>query len=176
MNAVDLLEAQHREIEKLFKAVSGADRSSEKARLFQELASKLVGHDAIERQILYPECEETLGMSDELGEALVEHGVIEFALFQADQALGTPEFAYKVKVLKELVEHHVKEEEGEFFPKVRKAIAKDELESLGEELEEAFEDSLEGDYHAPLFDNLRQVLAGVLKPVPRREADLDARN
>lgn len=164
MNAIDLLKQHHRQVEELFKSIEEADASEQKAKLFRELAAKLVGHDGIERQIFYPACEEALGLTDELGEALVEHGVVEFSLYQADQAIGQSDFEFKVNVLKELVEHHVKEEENEFFPKVKKALGDDKLESLGEELEEAFEDALEEDYHAPLFENLRQVLIGALKP------------
>src|SRR5690348_12645025 len=107
MNAIDLLKQQHREVEELFAKIEKTDAEPEKARLFRELASKLVGHDGIEREIFYPACEEALGLTDELGEALVEHGMVEFGLYQADQAIGQPDFDYKTKVLKELIEHHV---------------------------------------------------------------------
>lgn len=173
MNAIDLLKQQHREVEDLFEKIEKAEQPSEKAQLFHELASKLVGHDAIEREIFYPACEEAMGLDDQLGEALVEHGVVEFSLYQADQALGASDFDFKVKVLKELVEHHVEEEEKEFLPKAQKALGDEELESLSEEMEDAFEESISEDYHAPLFENLRQVLAGTLKPVPSKDLDDD---
>jgi hemerythrin-like domain-containing protein len=164
MNAIDLLKEHHREVQGLFEQIEEAEGIDEKTKLFRDLAGKLVGHDGIERQIFYPACEEALGLTDELGEALVEHGVVEFSLYQADQALGGPDFDFKVKVLQELLDHHIKEEEDEFFPKVQKALGDDKLDSLGEELAEAFEDALEEDYHVPLFENLRQVLIGALKP------------
>lgn len=164
MDAIALLEQQHREVEALFKAIEKADAQSEKARLFQELAGKLVGHDGIERQIFYPACEEALGLTDDLGEALVEHGVVEFSLYQADQATGKPDFDFKVKVLQEVLAHHIEEEESEFFPKAKKALGEEKLDSLGEEMLEAFEDALDEDYHVPLYENLRQVLIGALKP------------
>lgn len=165
MNAIDLLKQQHREVEELFAKIEKSEAEAEKARLFRELASKLVGHDGIERELFYPACEEALGLTDELGEALVEHGVVEFSLYQADQSLGKEDFEYKVTVLKELLEHHIKEEEEEFFPKVQKALGDEKLDSLGEELLDAFEDTQSEDYHQPLFENLRQVLIGTLKPV-----------
>jgi hemerythrin superfamily protein len=164
MNAIEMLEQQHREVESLFKAIEKADGVDEKTRLFQELAGKLVGHDGIEREIFYPACEEALGLTDDLGEALVEHGVVEFSLYQADQAAGKPDFDFKVKVLKEILDHHIEEEEEEFFPKAKKALGDEKLDSLGEEMLEAYEDALEEDYHVPLFNNLRQVLVGALKP------------
>jgi hypothetical protein len=172
MDAIELLKQQHREVEELFSKIENAEQQAEKASLFHELASKLVGHDAIEREIFYPACEEAMGLNDELGEALVEHGVVEFSLYQADQALGEEDFDFKVTVLKELVQHHVEEEEKEFLPKAKKALGDEELDELGEEMMDAFEDATSEDYHAPLFENLRQVLAGTLKPVPRDdEAD-----
>jgi hemerythrin superfamily protein len=171
MNAIDLLKQQHREVEQLFARLEKTDDVSGRAGLFRELASKLVAHDGIEREIFYPACEEKMGLSDELGEALVEHGVIEFSLYECDQALKDDDFKFKVTVLKELVEHHVKEEEQEFLPQVEKAFDGEELDELAEELEDAFEDAVSEDYHEPLFENLRQVLAGTLKPAP---ADEDA--
>ena len=171
MNAIELLKEQHREVEDLFAQIERAEQQSEQTRLFQELAAKLVGHDAIEREIFYPACEEVVGLSDELGEALVEHGVVEFSLYQADQAAGKPDFEFKLTVLKELLKHHIEEEEREFFPKVQKALGDEKLDSLAEELEDAFEDAMSEDYHAPLFENLRQVLIGALKPVPKMDMD-----
>src|SRR6478752_1916146 len=142
MKATTLLIQQHHEVARLFKAIEAAKSADDKRKLFKELAGNLAGHDGIERQVLYPACKETMGLSDELGEALVEHGVIEFALYQANEAVGKPDFDFKCKVLKELVEHHVKEEEGEFFPKVEKAFSPDTLEALGDEMQEAFEDAM----------------------------------
>jgi hemerythrin superfamily protein len=165
MNAIELLKQQHREVEQLFNDIEGAGDPKQQAKMFRELAGKLVGHDGIERQIFYPACEEGLGMTEDLGQALVEHGVVEFSLYEADQAAGKPDFEFKVKVLKELLQHHIQEEENELFPKVQQALGDEKLDLLGEELEEAFEDLLENDYHEPLFENLRQVLIGALKPV-----------
>ncbi|MDF3069599.1 MAG: hypothetical protein K0R38_5200 [Polyangiaceae bacterium] len=114
-------------------------------------------------------------MNELLGEALVEHGVVEFSLYQSTQAIGKEDFDFKVKVLKELVEHHVKEEEKEFFPKAKKELGDDSLELLGKEMKAAFEQELESDFRQPLYDNLRQVLAGALKPVPSERKPIKAR-
>lgn len=163
MNATELLEDQHHEINRLFKALATAERA-DKPRLFRKLAATLCAHDAIERQVFYPACEEVMGLSPDLGEALVEHGVIEFCLYQANEAVGELDFDFKCKVLKEMVEHHVQEEEDEFFPAARKALGDHALDALGDEMQEAFEDALAEDYQLPLYENLRQVFAGALKP------------
>ena len=74
-SATSLLTQQHDEVKALFKRIEGASSRAAKVKLFEELAHNLVAHDAIEREIFYPACERALGMTDLLGEALVEHGV-----------------------------------------------------------------------------------------------------
>ena len=164
MKATDLLKSQHRDVEKLFKKIEKAE-DDEKGDLFVELASSLVAHDAIEREIFYPACEKKMGMTDLLGEALVEHGLVEFSLYEAYKADGDETFDFKVTVLEEVVEHHVKEEEKEFFPKVERALGKELLEELGAKMETRFEEVKAADFSGPLLDNLKQVLAGTIKPV-----------
>jgi len=171
MKATDLLTKQHHSIARLFKAIEAAQSDEDKEALFKELASNLAAHDGIERQIFYPACQEAMGLNDDLGEALVEHGVIEFSLYQANEAIGTYAFAFKCKVLKEMVEHHVQEEEKEFFPQAEKAISESNLEALGDEMAEAFEDALAEDFQTPLYESLRQVMAGVLEPTPAAAKD-----
>jgi hypothetical protein len=168
--AIDLLKSQHEEVKALFKKIEKASARAQKTKLFDELAEKLVGHDAIEREIFYPACEKGMGMTDLLGEALVEHGVVEFSLYQADQARQSKDFAFKCQVLSEIVLHHVKEEEEDFFPKVEKALGRDKLVQLGARMKERFEETQAADFRAPLHSNLKQVLRGTLKPVKRRAA------
>jgi hypothetical protein len=165
MKATDLLKKQHEEVSALFKKISKA-RGRDKTKLFDELAANLVAHDAIEREIFYPACEKHMGMTDELGEAIAEHGLVEFGLHKADAARGEDTFDYQVTVLKEIVEHHVEEEEEDFFPKVERALGAGRLEELGERMEERFEEALEEDFRRPLHENLRQVLAGAMKTRP----------
>lgn len=170
-SATELLKTQHDEVKALFKRIEKASARAQKIKLFEEMASKLVGHDAIEREIFYPACEKGMGMTDLLGEALVEHGVVEFSLYQADQARQSKDFSFKCQVLRELVEHHVQEEEDDFFPKVEKALGKDELEELGARMKARFEETqAKGDFRTPLHSNLKQVLAGALKPAKRSPA------
>jgi len=168
MKATELLKQQHRDVTKLFKAFADERSDAKQREIFEELAAMLVAHDAIEREIFYPACERAMGLDDELGEALVEHGVIEFCLYEADEAQGKASFPYKGKVLSEMVEHHVKEEEKEFFPKVEDAIDEAKLEELGLKMEERFEEARADDFRAPLHENLRQVLAGTIKPKAKK--------
>lgn len=174
MKATQLLKAQHEEVAQLFKALEAAS-DTDKEQLFLELASKLTAHDRIEREIFYPSCEDALGMSDVLGAALVEHGIIELGLFQANEALGEEDFAFKVAVLKELVEHHVEEEEKVLFPRAEKALGDDSLSLLGREMEAAFAEAVAGDFREPLYENLRQVLEGALQTAPKKSSPVIAK-
>ncbi|MEP7053156.1 MAG: hemerythrin domain-containing protein [Pseudomonadota bacterium] len=169
-SAIELLKSQHDEVKALFKKIEKASTRAQKTKLFDELAGKLVGHDAIEREIFYPACEKGMGMNDLLGEALVEHGVVEFSLFQADQARQGKDFSFKCQVLSEIVEHHVQEEEEEFFPKVQRALGKEKLVELGARMKARFEQTQAEDFRPPLHKNLNQVLAGALKTSKRRPA------
>jgi len=168
MKATELLKTQHQQVRDLFERIEGTDDRAQKAKLFEELATKLVAHDAIEREIFYPACEEAMGMTEQLSEALVEHGLVEFSLFQVEQTLQSKDqeegaLDAKCMVLKEVVEHHVQEEEEEFFPQVEKTLGEQKLEDLAEEMLELFEDHTARDFRAGLFANLRQVMAGVMK-------------
>ncbi len=163
MKANELLIQQHREVEALFERFETAE-TAEKREIFEELAANLVAHDAIEREIFYPACEEELGEDDDvLGESLVEHGVVEFCLYGADEHRDSDDFDKYVTVLKEMVMHHVKEEEKELLPQVKRKLGAETLEELGTKMEARFEEAREEDFRKPLRDNLEQVLAGRTK-------------
>lgn len=165
--ATKLLTKQHDEVRALFKRLERSRARKQQLEIFEEIAQNLVAHDAIEREIFYPACEQAMGMTDTLGEALVEHGVVEFSLFQSDEARKEDDFEFKCTVLKEVLEHHIKEEEDEFFPRVERALGKEKLLELGARMKERFEEALASDFRQPLHKNLNGVLAGALKPNAR---------
>ena len=139
MNAIDLLEQQHREVEKLFKKIEKAG-PDEKEKLFDELADSLAVHAAIEEQHFYPATKDAR-TEELLQEAVEEHLSVKRII--ADLLEMEPDdaqFDAKIKVLQEQVEHHVEEEEGELFPKVQKLHSKDELEDLGVLMEQTAEE------------------------------------
>ena len=86
--------------------------------------------------------------------------MVEFCLFRADKNRNKPaELEKYVTVLKEVVMHHVKEEEDELLPKAKKAMEDEKLEELGAEMESRFEKAMKSDFRRPLRENLQQVLA-----------------
>jgi len=130
VNAIELLEQQHKQVKKLFEEIEEAE-SGEKEELFDEVADALAVHAAIEEQHFYPATKDAR-TEELLHEAVEEHLAakrIIADLLEMDPE--DPQFDAKIKVLKENVEHHVEEEESELFPKVKKVHSKDELEDLG---------------------------------------------
>ena len=140
MNAFTLLKDDHEKVAGILEKIDGTTERATKSReeLFAELKNELDVHARIEEEILYPaleEYEETRAISLEAYEehALVKQLLEELASAPKDDEQWTAKFT----VLKENVEHHVEEEEGEMFPKARKVLSADEIEELGERLQEA---------------------------------------
>ncbi|HWA47859.1 MAG TPA: hemerythrin domain-containing protein [Dongiaceae bacterium] len=135
-DALKLLKADHAEVSEMFdKYENGRLPKARKAALAQKICAALTVHAQIEEEIFYPAAREAGGkeVEDMLNEAEVEHGSIK-ELVAALEA-GSPEdelFDAQVKVVSEWVKHHVKEEEGELFPKIRKSDM--DLEEVGEQL------------------------------------------
>ena len=141
MKATDLLKKQHKEVKALFKKVENTENARERRRLLDEIATALEGHTTIEEEIFYPAVRglETQKAEEMVMEAFEEHHVVKLVLAELPQVDPEDErFEAKMTVLSELVEHHADEEEKEMFKAAQK-LGKDELESLGERMEERFE-------------------------------------
>jgi len=144
MDAIELLESQHREVEKLFEKFEAAGDKARKTResLCRQISDKLAVHAEIEEKLFYPESrnEDT---EELLRESVEEHLAVKRILADLmETEVADEQFDARMKVLKEQVEHHVEEEEGELFPKVRKALTEDELSDLGSRMEELAEEVL----------------------------------
>jgi hemerythrin superfamily protein len=143
MNAIKMLKQQHREVEKLFKQLEKAKSARPRQKVFDEIADKLAVHAAIEEKHFYPSVKRR-NTEDILLESVEEHlGVKRVIADMLDLEADDPIFEAKAKVLQDLVEHHVEEEEGTLFPKVEKLLKADELDSIGEEMAATMEDLME---------------------------------
>jgi hemerythrin superfamily protein len=127
-DALDMLIRDHREVDALFKEFESIKDSEEdddeKERLVQQVCEALTIHTTIEEEIFYPAAREALDEegNDLLDEAAVEHAGAKELIAQLEIAQPSdPLYDAKVTVLAEYIRHHVKEEEGELFPKLRKA-------------------------------------------------------
>jgi hemerythrin-like domain-containing protein len=156
MKATSLLEKQHRKVEGIFKKLEAGKEDPKP--LLQELADDLAAHMAIEQDLFYPAVKSV--DEDVIGEAFEEHAVAEIALRRLLATDPSDEsFQAKVTTLKELIEHHVEEEEEELFPKVEKALDKEALSILGDEMKAAFEAALAEGHEALLPDDLSTTTA-----------------
>lgn len=139
MDALQLLIADHNRVRGLFKRFQSAEgeNDAQAAKLAAKIFQELEVHTKIEEEIFYPTITK---LSDEVHElvteGLEEHHVVDTLM---EEAKGlTPmdeEWAAKIKVLIENVEHHADEEEEELFPKVRSAMSNDARSELGQRLE-----------------------------------------
>jgi hemerythrin superfamily protein len=134
MNAVELLKAQHREVEGLFEKFEKAGKAVAKRQIAEEICDKLTVHAAIEERHFYPAVK-AKQTEDLLLEALEEHLAAKRVMADLlDLKPSDETFEPKVKVLKEQIEHHVEEEEEELFPKVEKLLSREELVALAQEM------------------------------------------
>ena len=140
MNAFKLLKADHEKVAGIFEKLEPTTERGVKTRedLFVQLKTELDIHAHIEETILYPALKEADKTHDLVLEAYEEHHVIKQLLAELDElSKDAEEWGAKLKVLQENVEHHVEEEEGELFPKAQKVLSTEEVEALGERLEQA---------------------------------------
>ncbi len=133
-DAIALLKADHKDVKTMVKAFESARSDSRKAELAEKICAALEVHAEIEEEIFYPAARQALRKDgDLLDEAEVEHtSVKELIAKIKGSSPGDGLWEAQVKVLGEYVNHHVKEEEGEMFPKVRKTRL--DLEAIGEQL------------------------------------------
>jgi hemerythrin superfamily protein len=138
MNALDLLIEDHQRVKQLFEQAQQIRDNQQKKELFDQIDMELAIHAEIEETIFYPALEEHNELKDMVREARREHEEVEQLLLEIeDLATEDTDFTSQLAELEESVEHHVAEEEGEMFPKVREIFDNDTLERLGKDLESA---------------------------------------
>jgi hemerythrin superfamily protein len=136
-DAIALLKADHRKVEELFASFESAKGDGRKKALAEQICMELTVHTKIEEDIFYPACEGAVE-EDLLKEAYVEHDGAKVLIAEIEAGGPDDEFYdAKVKVLSEMIEHHVKEEEQRvegMFAQARKAGL--DMDGLGERMAE----------------------------------------
>jgi hemerythrin superfamily protein len=130
-DAVEMLKADHRRVKSLVGQFEKAKNGSEKQELLGTIIKELAAHTTLEEELVYP----LLDAVDHEGAevAVEEHHVVKLVLEELSNMSAEAELvATKVKILWELVEHHVEEEEDELFPKLRKSG--EDMQELGQRL------------------------------------------
>lgn len=132
MEITTLLKEDHREVENLIAQLEGgADKDT-----FTKLKSSLELHTQIEEEIYYPALEGNDETDDLVSDAYQEHDEVDDLLKEMSGTdVGSEEFQDLLQQLKESINHHVKEEENELFPKSEKVLGAEKLEQMGDEME-----------------------------------------
>ena len=135
-DAIAMLVADHKQVKALFeefKNIKDDGDDDQKAALVEQICAALTVHAELEEEIFYPAAREQIGDEDLMDEAEVEHAGAKDLIAQLESMEpGDDLYDAKVTVLGEQIDHHVKEEEGDMFPKVKKA--KVDTAALGAEM------------------------------------------
>ena len=137
MNALTLLKADHDKVKGLLEELESTTERGLKTRteLFATIKGELTVHESIEEEIFYPALMEMAKTKDITLEAYEEHHVVDLLMGELEQLdVADESWGAKAKVMKENIEHHIEEEEGEMFTKTRQAFDGDELEELGDRM------------------------------------------
>lgn len=139
-DAIVLLREDHKQIRKLFREFekAGDDANATRGRLIDKIIEALTVHTYIENECMYPEVRKLVpDLEDDILESYEEHHVADVLVFEL--SLMKPEderFTAKASVLIENVDHHIDEEEQEWFPKVREALGRKQLQEIGAKMHE----------------------------------------
>jgi hemerythrin superfamily protein len=140
-DAIVLLKQDHKEIKALFRRFpSAGDRATEtKAQIVAKIIELLTVHTYIENEVMYPRVRAFVpDLEDDILESYEEHHVADVLVMELSAMSPDNErFDAKTSVLIESVTHHIDEEEQDWFPKVREALGRKQLQELGAELLEA---------------------------------------
>ena len=139
--AVELLKEQHDKVKKALKEFEKLDREDTETQkqLVQTVCEDLKVHTTLEEELFYPAAREAIDDEDLMNEAQVEHETAKMLIEQLENmGPDDPNFRATFSVLGEYVLHHVKEEEGEMFPEVKKTDL--DLEELGGRMRARMED------------------------------------
>ena len=138
MDAISLLKADHDKVKKMLAEGESTTERGEKTRteLFATLKGEMIVHERIEEEIFYPELKAHPKAKDIVLEGYEEHHVVDEIMGELEALDVTDEtWGPKCKVMKENIEHHIEEEEGEMFKQARQVFSDEELAELGDRMQ-----------------------------------------
>ncbi len=137
-DAIVLLKDEHKTIRKTFRAFqdSGENAEKRKGQLVDQIIEQLTIHTYIENEVMYPRVRDLLpSLEDDVLESYEEHHVADLLVMElANMKPSDERFDAKTTVLIENVEHHMEEEEEDWFPKVREGLGRKQLQEIGAEM------------------------------------------
>ncbi|HUP48385.1 MAG TPA: hemerythrin domain-containing protein [Thermoanaerobaculia bacterium] len=172
-NAIMMLKADHATLKRLLRELNGTTERAvkERERLVSLLEREVKTHAQLEEEVFYPAFKavaEKTDAEDLFYEAVEEHHIVDMILPALKSANPkSPEFGAKAKVLQDLIEHHLREEEDEMFVKARQLFSDRQLRELGE-LMRTRRDSIEAMWSNPLLRPVKKLQSAAHKLMPTK--------
>jgi len=172
-NAITMLKSDHATLKRLLRELNETTERGVKTRetLVAQIERQVKMHSQIEEEVFYPAfITKTRGTDAEdlFYEAAEEHHVVDMVLPALKSANPkSHEFTAKAKVLKDLIEHHIREEEGQMFQKARLLFSDEQLRELGD-LMQAQKDSVEAMWNNPLLRPVKKIQSAAHKLLPTK--------
>jgi hemerythrin-like domain-containing protein len=138
VNAIALLKTDHDKVKGLLNELESTTERGVKTRaeLFATIKGELTLHEIVEEEIFYPELKAHPKARDIVLEAYEEHHVVDTLMGELESLdVSDERWGAKAVVMKENIEHHIEEEEGEMFRKARQVFDATELDDLGRRME-----------------------------------------
>lgn len=172
-NAITMLKSDHATVKRLLRELNATTDKATKQReqLVAQIEMEVKMHAQVEEEVFYPAFKAAAGKTDTVDmfyEAAEEHHVVDMVLPALKAANPkSKEFKAKAKVLKDLLEHHIKEEEGEMFPAARQLFDEDQLLELGDMMQSR-KDSAAAMWANPLLRQVKKVQSVAHKLLPTK--------
>lgn len=172
-NAITMLKSDHATVKRLLRELSETTERAVKQReaLVAQIERELKMHAQLEEEIFYPAFKAAsrgTEAEDLFYEAAEEHHIVDMVLPALKAANPkSKEFTAKASVMKELVEHHIKEEESEMFAEARELFGDDQLRELGDMMQ-ARRDSIEAMWDNPLLRPVKKLQSVAHKMMPTK--------
>lgn len=140
----ELLKQDHDKVKDLFEEIEEDGEMEAQEDLFSQIQEELEMHMEGEEKFFYPVLEEAEETKEKVLESYEEHHVTKMVLGEFGGLSQDDErWKAKVKVLKELVEHHIEEEEKEIFRLAKKALDKEQIQEIAQQIQEQKGESAE---------------------------------
>ena len=145
LDALTLLRKDHELVKDLMNKMDKEEDADQLSSMFEQLVDELGIHERIEEEIFYPALQKLPNAKEDVLEAYEEHHLVDEIVKEMDVETDDDKWKAKFTVMKENVEHHIKDEEEKLFPKAEKLLGSDKLGALGvqmADLKEAEQEAL----------------------------------
>jgi hemerythrin superfamily protein len=133
MTILETLQTDHRQVKVLLETILSTNDAKKRGDVFKQFRTELTAHSRVEEMVLYRRMEKSEEGKDDALEGAVEHEIVDRLMedLSRSRSVGSDKWTARCTVLQELLEHHIDEEEDEFFKIARKIFDRDTLAKMG---------------------------------------------